>query len=121
LLVTLKYAALFLAIQIAGTLAQRALGQGGFYAVSAIGGVVSSASSVAAAANLAAAATLPVTVAALGATLATMTSTVVDIPLLARVSNDARLTRRVTWALGVVFVLGIAGIAVQLVVSAHVL
>ena len=46
----LKFGALFLALQVAGTLAQRTLGALGFYAVSLAGGVVSSASAVASAA-----------------------------------------------------------------------
>jgi uncharacterized membrane protein (DUF4010 family) len=45
---------IFLALQVIGTLANRALGQAGFYAVSVIGGTVSSASAVASAGTLAA-------------------------------------------------------------------
>jgi len=48
----LRFGLIFLALQVAGTLAQRALGHAGFYAVSVAGGVISSASATAAAANL---------------------------------------------------------------------
>lgn len=39
-----KFGIIFLVLRMAGTLAQRALGEAGFYAVSAVGGVISSAS-----------------------------------------------------------------------------
>jgi uncharacterized membrane protein (DUF4010 family) len=40
LALALKYGLMFLALQVAGTLAQRSLGEAGFYAVSVVGGFV---------------------------------------------------------------------------------
>jgi uncharacterized membrane protein (DUF4010 family) len=109
----LRFGAIFLALQIAGTLAQRALGAGGFYAVSFIGGFVSSASAVAAAANLAAAQTLSPLVAAIGAVLASAASVLVNLALVARYAGDRRLTRRLVLVLGTTLVLGAIGAMVQ--------
>src|SRR5689334_13117569 len=50
----LLFGLIFLALQVIGTLAHRVLGQAGFYAVSVIGGTVSSASAVASAGTLSA-------------------------------------------------------------------
>ncbi len=73
-----KFGIIFLALDVAGTLAQRALGETGFYVVSAVGGLVSSASAVASAANLSAAGTLSASVAGNGAVLASAMSAIVN-------------------------------------------
>lgn len=91
----LKFGVVFLGVQVASTLAQRALGTAGFYAVSLVGGIVSSASTVASAANLAAAGAMTSQVAAVGAVIASITSAIVNLPIVARVGQDARLTRKV--------------------------
>lgn len=109
----LEYGLLFLALQIAGTLGQRALGHAGFYAVSVLGGVVSSASAVASAASLNAHGTLTASAAAVGAILATAVSALVNCLIAARVSHDASLARRLTRALGALVALGILGALVQ--------
>jgi uncharacterized membrane protein (DUF4010 family) len=106
-----KFGAFFLALQVAGTLAERLLGQAGFYAVSALGGLVSSASAVASAGALAATGTLSADVAARGAVLASAASALVNLPLVARVARDPGLTRRVALVLGGVLLLGAAGLA----------
>jgi len=107
----LKFGAIFLALEIAGTLGQRSLGQLGFYAVSLIGGAVSSASAVASAANLAAAGTLPPQTAAIGAVIASAMSALVNLPLVVPLAQDRALTRRIAWALGAIVLLGAAGAA----------
>ena len=109
----LQFGLVFLLIQLAGALAQRTLGSTGFYGVSVIGGVVSSASAVASSANLAASGTLTPQVAALGAVFASVTSALVSLPLVKRVANDRTLTYRVAWALAVIVMLGTIGIVVQ--------
>jgi uncharacterized membrane protein (DUF4010 family) len=108
-LAALRFGAIFLGLQIAGTLAQRGLGPAGFYAVSFAGGFVSSASAVAAAANLAAAHTLQPEVAAVGVVLASGASVMVNLALVARFGGDRRLTRRITTVLGSTIVLGAIG------------
>jgi len=109
----LKFGALFLALQVAGNLAERSLGAAGFYAVSLAGGTVSSASAVAAAANLAASGALPPHVAGAGAIIACLVSAAINLPVVARLGRNPALTRRVAWALGGIVVLGLAGAAVQ--------
>jgi uncharacterized membrane protein (DUF4010 family) len=108
-----KFGVIFLALDIAGTLAQRSLGETGFYVVSAVGGLVSSASAVASAANLSAAGTLPPTVAGNGAIIASAMSAIVNLPLVARLAKDRRLTLKTAGALGTIFLLGVLGCIIQ--------
>lgn len=103
----LKFGLIFLLLQVAGTMAQRMLGEVGFYAVSLAGGLVSSASGVAAAAILAAHGTINGQVAGVGVVLSSVASTAVKLPLMARISGDRRLTIRVSLALGLVMALGL--------------
>ena len=110
----LKYGVVFLLLQIAGTLAQRWLGQLGFYAVSAVGGLVSSASAVAAAANLATAGTASAGVAATGAVITSATSAIVNWMIAWRVARDPALTRRLLVASTGVVALGVLGALVRL-------
>lgn len=80
----LKFAGLFVAVQIAGTLAQRHLGSSGLQVVSVIGGLFSSASTTAAAADLAFhGKALPLQV-AIAVVLASIASVVIDLPILRR-------------------------------------
>jgi uncharacterized membrane protein (DUF4010 family) len=110
---TLKFGLIFLTLQVLGTLATRRLGEAGFYAVSFVGGLVSSASAVASAAALAAADTLSPSAAGLGALLASLASALMNLPLVARVGGDKALTLRITWVSVGLIVLGIAGALVQ--------
>jgi uncharacterized membrane protein (DUF4010 family) len=106
----LQFGFVFLVLDAAGTLAQRFLGQLGFYAVSILGGLVSSASAVAAAGTLAAHGKLSWAVAANGAVLASLTRALVKLPVVTRVAADRDLTRRLAIALGAITVLGIVGL-----------
>jgi uncharacterized membrane protein (DUF4010 family) len=109
----LRYGALFLALQVAGSLAQRALGEVGFYAVSLIGGLLSSASAVASAGTIAAHGEVSAHVAGTGAVLATLVSAAVNLPLAARISQDRVLGRRLVVPIAAILVLGIAGVVAQ--------
>jgi uncharacterized membrane protein (DUF4010 family) len=109
----LKYGLLFLALQIAGALGQRALGESGFYIVSILGGVVSSANAVASAALLAAHGIITPRVAAIGAILATAVSALINIPFAARISRDTGLARQLAWSMGILAALGVLGSVVQ--------
>ena len=112
----LLFGLIFLGLQVLGTLAQRTLGQTGFYVVSVLGGMLSSASAVASAGTLAARGTLEPGVAAVGAVLACFTSALVHLPVAARAGRDSRLTRRVAVMLGAVTIAGALGVGVQVVV-----
>lgn len=105
----LKFGALFLVISIIGTISQRALGSAGFYVVSSIGGIFSSASSVAAAGELSAQAKLPIEAGGIGSVLASVASTFISIPIVARVGQVQKLTRLVLIGVGLVSLAGIAG------------
>lgn len=120
LIEALRFGLVFLAVHVSATLAQRAFGHVGFYAVSAIGGVVSSASAVASAATLASAASLPTGVAALGALVAVAVSALVNIPLVARISRDGALTRRVATTIGAVVAAGVIASLIQFLVQQNV-
>ena len=109
----LTFGVIFLGLQIAGTLAQRALGTVGFYGVSVAGGMVSSASAVAAAGSLAAAARLPLHVAGTGAIIASLVSAAVNLPIVARLGGDRALTRRLAWTLSGIVMLGVVGTLIQ--------
>lgn len=108
-----KFGLIFLGLQIAGTFAERLLGGVGFYMVSVIGGLVSSASAVAAAAVLCARHQLDTDTAAMGAVLASIASALINLPLVARVSQDRQLTRRLGIPIGAVAVCGALGLFLQ--------
>jgi uncharacterized membrane protein (DUF4010 family) len=105
----LKFGAIFLVLQVAGTLAQTVFGRFGFYAVSVVGGLVSSASAVAAAAMLASQDKIPGAVAGVGAVLASLASATVNVALVARFSRSRALTVRTAIATVVVVAAGLAG------------
>jgi uncharacterized membrane protein (DUF4010 family) len=109
----IRFGLIFLALQVAGTLAERSLGQAGFFAVCVAGGLVSSASAVASAGNLAAAGTLPPAVAGVGSLLASLASGLVNLPIVARFAHDRRLTRLVVAILGALIVAGLVGVGAQ--------
>lgn len=109
----LRFGLMFLVIEVAGTVAQRSIGQGGFYVVSLLGGLVSSASAVASAANLSAAGQLSPTVAGNGAIIASIASTLIHLPLVIRVGRVPALSRRVAVVLGAIILLGTVGLLIQ--------
>lgn len=94
----LRFAVLFLALEVAGTLGQRLLGSFGFLAVSVLGGLVSSASTTATAATLFAAGKINAPTAAMGTVLTSIASALVNLPLVSRQTREPRLTRRLTLA-----------------------
>jgi uncharacterized membrane protein (DUF4010 family) len=109
----IQFGVIFLALQVAGTLAQRVLGDGGFLGVSVIGGVVSSASAVASAATLSTAGTVSTQIAATGAVIASATSALADWPIVARVGRHRELTRRVGQVLSAIVALGCIGAVIE--------
>ncbi|MCL1962224.1 MAG: DUF4010 domain-containing protein [Desulfovibrionaceae bacterium] len=106
---TLKYGVIFLALHIVGGLMQRQFGNAGFYVVSALGGLVSSASAVAAAGALAEQGSVSSTTAGAGAVLATFTSIAFNLVLALR-SQDRKLMRRLGLAMLSVAAAGLLGL-----------
>jgi uncharacterized membrane protein (DUF4010 family) len=109
----LKFGLIFLGLSVAGILAQRTLGVFGFYAISIAGGLLSSASAVAAAGTAAAHHEVSFSVAANGAVLASLTSVLINIPLISRTGQQPRLTHALARALLIVVALGVVGVLVH--------
>jgi uncharacterized membrane protein (DUF4010 family) len=91
----LRFGLIYLAITVAGDLGQRTLGSLGLYAVSFLGGMVSSASATATVATLASQGKVGLTEATAAALLASAASLLVHPILVARLATAGRLTR---WA-----------------------
>lgn len=108
----LKFGLLLVVIQIAGVFGQQALGQFGIYVTSLLGGLFSSSSAVAAAAALAAQGKISGQVAGNCAVIASLTSVMVNLPLIFGVANR-RLVRRIAWAVALVAVAGLLGALLQ--------
>jgi uncharacterized membrane protein (DUF4010 family) len=105
----LKFGFIFLAL----STAQRSLGVFGFYAVSVAGGLLSSASAVAAAGIAPTHHQIQFQVAANGAVLASLTSALINIPLIVRSGGQPRLTKAIARALLIVIALGVIALLVR--------
>jgi uncharacterized membrane protein (DUF4010 family) len=108
-----RFGVIFLVLHVTGTLAARGLGEVGEYAVSAVGGLVSSASAVASAAALGASNTITPTASGLAAILASLTSAAITVPFIARIVGDRRLTRQIVASLGGIVAAAAIGVVVQ--------
>lgn len=106
----LKFGLVFLALNVAGALAQRSFGSSSFYFVSIAGGLLSSASSIAAAATLMARGEIPVNVGVNGIVLSTLTSIVANIPLIRNLTREPLLRRHLCFSLIVIAAVGLLGV-----------
>jgi hypothetical protein len=84
----LKFAGLFVLMEIIGTIGARFLGKYGFLALSLLGGTVSSASTTAAAATMAIHGKLSADVAGVATVFASITSALVNLPLVERQTRE---------------------------------
>ncbi|MGO9829931.1 MAG: MgtC/SapB family protein [Myxococcaceae bacterium] len=109
----LKYGTLFVGLAVLGAAAQKLAGPAGFYVVSALGGLVSSASAVASGATLAAHGQVGPSVAAAGAVLASLASAAVNVVVVARISGNRQLSLRLAAGMTVVVTLGVLGAVLQ--------
>jgi uncharacterized membrane protein (DUF4010 family) len=89
----LNLGAIFVLMEIVGTIGARYLGKFGFLALSLLGGTVSSASTTAAAATMAIHGKLSADVAGVATVFASIASALVNLPLIQRQAHDKRLTR----------------------------
>jgi uncharacterized membrane protein (DUF4010 family) len=112
---TLKFGLLFLVFQAVGTLAQRATGHVGFFAVSLAGGMISSASAVASAAALASKGTISPWAAGTGAVMASLMSASINLPLISQLSKRRELVNRFSAVLVMIAIFGVVGAVIQLV------
>lgn len=107
-----KFGLILVVIQVAGVLGQQTLGQLGIYVTSLLGGLFSSSSAVAAAATLTAQGTISPQVAGNCAVIASLTSVMVNLPLVFGLAHR-RLVWRLAWTMGVVALVGLLGVLLQ--------
>lgn len=105
----LKYGVIFLVLQVGGVLAERALGSFGFFVVTVIGSLVSSASAVSSAATLAAHGQVSAMAAGFAAVAANIVSSLVDAVLVARITGESRLSYRIARGTVAICLLGVVG------------
>lgn len=105
----LKYGLVFLILHIVGGLTQRHFGDAGFYFVSVVGGLMSSASAVAAAATLASQGSLSPMAAGTGAVLASLTSIAFSMSFVLR-TRERALTTRLCGAMLCIAIAGVLGL-----------
>ena len=106
----LRFALLFLLLNVAGAMAQRALGGVGFVVVGVLGGVVSSAGTTASAAALAAAGQISAQTAAAAVVLASIVSALVKLPIVYRQARGTEIPRRVSVVTAGVVVAGVGAL-----------
>jgi uncharacterized membrane protein (DUF4010 family) len=105
----LKFGLVFLTLNVMGALAERYFGAGSFYFVSAAGGLLSSGSSIAAAATLIHHQELSPLTGVIGVVMASLTSILINIPLLRRVPGAGAYRTRLTFSLIGIAAAGAAG------------
>ena len=110
--VALRYGALFLVLHVVGQIMQRFFGEAGFYIVTAVGGLLSSASAVAAAASMASQGAITAHVAGTGAIIASLTSIAFSLSFVLR-THERDLIRRVAIAAVCIAMAGAVGIALS--------
>ena len=104
----LKFAGLFVALSVAGTLAQRDFGSLGFLALSVIGGLASSASTTATAAALNASGKISAYDAGVAVVFTSMASVLVDLPIVFRQVSERRGRYRLSTVSLLLIVCGLA-------------
>lgn len=104
----LQFAGLFILIQVVSTLGERHLGKFGFFGISVLGGLVSSASTTAAAASMVAHGQLQPGVAGTGVVFASLASALINLPIIQRQAENSALTRRLAMLTLALTVLGVA-------------
>lgn len=106
----LRFALLFLILNVVGAMAQRALGGVGFVVVGVLGGLVSSAGTAASAAALAAAGQVSAQTAAAAVVLASIVSALVKLPIVYRQARGTELPRRVSVVTAGIVVAGVGAL-----------
>lgn len=109
----LEFGLYFLALTVLAGAAQRVLGNTGFYAVSFLGGMVSSSTTTATAAALARQGAVPTAVAGLGVILSSIGSAVALLPPVARAARGTPLFRRAAGATALTSAAAVAGLALN--------
>jgi uncharacterized membrane protein (DUF4010 family) len=106
----LRFAILFLVLNVTGALAQRALGGVGFVVVGVLGGLMSSAGTAASAAALATAGQISAESASTAVVLSSLVSALVKLPIVYRQARGTELPRRVSLVTAAVVVVGVGAL-----------
>lgn len=106
-----KFGLVFLALNVAGALAQRNFGSASFYFVSVAGGLLSSASSIASAATLMNHHQIPESTGINGIILSTLTSILANIPLIRGMMHERAVKNKICIALVIIAAAGLIGVA----------
>jgi len=109
----LWFGALFIAIQMSGTLLTRRFGTYGMLATGVFGGLISSASTTAAAATMAMHGTISAALAGSTTVIASLASAAVNLPIVWRAAKDKAIVRRLTIETFTVVGMGVAAVAVD--------
>lgn len=109
----LKFGAVFIAIQITGTVLTRLFGNSGMLAVSVIGGMVSSASTTAAAATMAMHGQISPSLAGSATVLASLASAAVNLPIVWRTTDNKAVFRRLVIQTAGIMAAGILAVVVD--------
>lgn len=109
----LKFGLVFLLLNVIGGLAQRHYGSSSFYFVSIAGGFLSSGSSIAAAASLIKQHELPMQIGVNGVIFSSLTSVLVNIPLIRKLVQDRTFKRSITVAIVLVGAAGLGGMLIS--------
>jgi uncharacterized membrane protein (DUF4010 family) len=112
----LTFGVTFLIISAVGTLAQRELGSMGFLFVAVLGGLVSSASTTASAATLVISGSISPAAAGVAAVLTSMSSSLIDLPLVYQQTGQMPLTRRLAIISVVIVAIGVGLLVTQTLV-----
>ncbi len=115
----MSFGGLFLLIQVFGTAAARWMGNSGLLVVSAVGGMVSSASTTAAAANLVAHGKTSPVEAGMATVITSIVSTVMNLPILRRQPAARPVYGEIVVATVLQVVAGVAAMVAQSWLSAH--
>jgi uncharacterized membrane protein (DUF4010 family) len=113
----LKFGLIFLALNVVGGLAQRNFGPASFYFVSIAGGLLSSASSIASAPTLIAHHEISGTTGVNGIILSSLTSILINVPLIRSMTKEGAFKRRVCLGLVLVAVVGLVGVGLNEMIS----
>jgi uncharacterized membrane protein (DUF4010 family) len=120
LFAALKFGLVFLGLNVIGALAQRNFGSSSFYFVSAVGGLLSSASSIASAATLINHHEISAATGVNGIILSNLTSILVNVFLIRSMTKEATFRRKICLGLAMVALFGFVGTGLNEVLSVFV-
>lgn len=109
----LRFAGLFVSIQIIGTLLTRFFGSYGILATGFFGGLVSSASTTLAATTMAMHGTISASLAGSATVLSSLASVIVNLPIVWRIVKDKKIVRKVTLQTLLIVAVGVATVVLD--------